>query len=135
MIFRTAVYYRLYTTHGAIKSNNPIYANDQFISRTLARLITPPHTALLVKNHLLKTEGFARTTPCTLFESLIKQTAVEDNSTRLSIKDQSGPGLSEDDPVAIVVEVQDIENRSASTGQPNDLPNANLREPRYRVYS
>jgi len=135
MIFRSAVYYRLYTTHGVIKSNNPIYANDPFISRTLARLITPPHTALLVKNHLLKIEGFARMTPCTLFESLINQTAVEDNSTRLSIKNQSGPGLSEDDPVALVVEVQDVENRSASAGQSNDLPDTNLHEPRYRVYS
>ena len=135
MIFRSAVYYRLYTSHGAIKSNNPIYANDPFISRTLARLITPPHTALLVKNHLLKIEGFARATHFTLFESLINQTTVGDNFTPLSITDQSGPGLSEDDPVALVVEAQDIENRSVSAGQPNDLPDANLHELRYRVYS
>ena len=91
-----------------MKSNNPIYINDPFISRTLARLITPPHTALLVKNHLLKIEGFARVTPCTLFESLTNQTAIEDDSTHLSIKGKSGPGLTEDDPVALVFEVQDI---------------------------
>ena len=89
----------------------------------------------MVKNHLLKIEGFARATHCTLFEYLINQTTVGDNSTRLSTTDQSGPGLSEDDPVALVVEAQDIENRSVSAGQPNDLPDANLHEPRYRVYS
>ena len=70
-----------------------------------------------MKNHLLKIEGFARATHCTLFEYLINQTTVGDNSTRL------------------VVEAQDIENRSVSAGQPNDLPDANLHEPRYRVYS
>lgn len=134
MIGLRYLYYRLYTTLGAMKSNNPIYVNDPFISRTLARLITPPHTALLVKNHLLKIEGFARETPCTLFESLSNQTAIEDNSTRLSIKGQSGPGLTEDDPVALVVEVQDIENRSASEGQPNALPDANLHYLYYRIY-
>ena len=70
-----------------------------------------------MKNHLLKIEGFARATHCTLFEYLINQTTVGDNSTRL------------------VVEAQDIENRSVSAGQPNDLPDANLHELRYRVYS
>ena len=84
-----------------------------------------------MKNHLLKIEGFARATPCTLFKSLTNQTAIEDDSTRLSIKGKSGPGLTEDDPVALVFEVQDIENRSASAGQPKDLLDVNLR---YRVY-
>ncbi|KIJ89716.1 hypothetical protein K443DRAFT_613953 [Laccaria amethystina LaAM-08-1] len=46
------LYYRLYTKDGPITSNNPIYANDPFLSRTLTKFITPPHTALSVKNHI-----------------------------------------------------------------------------------
>jgi hypothetical protein len=126
-----SVYYRVYTKDGAINTNTRIYANDPFTSRTLSRLITPPHTASSIKYHLCNIEGFPSNTISTLFESLFSQVA-ESDSTRLSIRCNSGPGLSEDEPIVIVVE--SAEKRSAAKERSDTLPDAALREPRYRTY-
>jgi len=77
------VYYRLYTKDGPITSNNPIYANDPFLSRTLTKFITPPHTALSVKGHICSIENLPRTTECSLFESLSGLTAIEDTAVAI----------------------------------------------------
>ncbi|EDR06551.1 glycosyltransferase family 39 protein [Laccaria bicolor S238N-H82] len=130
------VYYRLHTKYGSITSNHPIYANDLYISRTLPRLITPPLTASSVKKHLCKIEGLSGATGTTLFESLSSQTAVEETS-RLSLRGSTGPGLSEDDPIVLVVGVQDVEKRLARTVSLEGLPetrHANLRYVHYRLY-
>ncbi|KIJ90661.1 hypothetical protein K443DRAFT_686616 [Laccaria amethystina LaAM-08-1] len=129
------IYYRLYTKDGPIRSNNPIYANDQFISRTLPKFVTPPRTALALKKYLCKIEGLSGpTSSTTLFESLASQTAVEE-SFRFAVREYSGPGVSEDDPMVLVVGVEDAEKRSASTAQSDGLPEAVLPEPRYVYYS
>ena len=125
------VYYRLYTKDGPITSNNPIYANDPFLSRTLTKFITPPHTALTVKGHICSIESLPRTTECSLFESLSSLTAIE-NTARLSIRGSSGPGLSEHEPIILVTGSQDVE-RSPPKLEPGMLPDAALHEPRYRT--
>jgi hypothetical protein len=125
------VYYRLYTKDGPITSNNPIYANDPFLSRTLTKFITPPHTALSVKNHICSVENLPRTTECSLFESLSGLTAIE-NTARLSIRGPSGPGFSEHEPVILVTASQDVERPSPKL-EPGMLPDAALHEPRYRT--
>ena len=125
-----SVYYRLYKDYGSIPSNNRIYANDLNISRTLPKLITPPLTASSVKKHLCKIEGFSGATS-TLYESLSSQTAVEDTS-RLSLRGSTGPGLSEDDPIVLVVGAQDRKLQLLRRSVPLDsLPEARHANPRY----
>jgi hypothetical protein len=128
--YNFTVYYRLYTKDGPIRSNNPIYADNPFISRTLPKFITPPRNALSVKKHLCKIEGLSGPTGSTLFESLSSQTAVAD-SFRLAVRKYSGPGVYEDDPMVLVVGVEDAEKRSASTAQSDGSPEAVLPEPCY----
>ena len=111
-------------------SNNPIYANNPFISRTLPKFVTPPRTALSVKKHLCKIEGLSAPTSSTLFESLSSETAVAESS-RLGFGGYSGLGLSESDPIVLVVGIEDAEKRQASTAQSERLPEAVLPEPRY----
>ena len=123
-------YYRLHTKDGPIKSNNPSYAKNPFISRTLPKFFTPPRTAFSVKKYLCKIEGLSGPTSSTLFESLSSHTAVEE-SFRFSVREHSGPGVSEDDPMVLVVGVEDAEKRSASTAQSEGLPDTVLPEPRY----
>ena len=52
-------------------------------------------------------------------------------SSRLAFGGYSGPGLSENDPIVLVVGVEDAEKRPASTAQSEGLPEAVLPEPRY----
>jgi hypothetical protein len=127
----STVYYRLYTKDGAIRSINPIYANDEFIGRTLSRLITPPHTALSIKNHLCNIEAFHAGNSSTLIESFLSTVAME-ASARVRFKGDSGPGLSQDDPLIFVVEPRGDEKRSLPLGQ-SALPDSVRHEPRYRV--
>jgi hypothetical protein len=127
----STVYYRLYTKDGAIKSINPIYADDEFIGRTLSRLITPPHTVLSVKNHLFKIEGFNAGTSSTLIGSFSHAEAME-ASARVPLKGDSGPGLFEDDPMILVVEPRGDEKRSLPLKQ-STLPDSVQHEPRYRL--
>lgn len=128
------LYYRLYTREGAIATSKPIYANDPFIGRTLPKLITPPHMARNVINHLCGIEGFSVDTVGSLFESLSSQTAIEE-STRLSLKGHDGPGASEDDPIALVVGIWDVTNRSAAGGEHSkDLPDTDSHKPHYVHY-
>ncbi|KIJ98703.1 hypothetical protein K443DRAFT_8968 [Laccaria amethystina LaAM-08-1] len=127
------VYYRLYTKYGSITSNNPIYANDPYISRTLPKLITPPLTASSVKKHLCKIEGLSGAINTTLFESLSSQTAVEETS-RLPLRGSTGPGLFENDPIVVVVGEQDVEKRSMTIVSLKDLPEAGQVNPRYVYY-
>ncbi|KIJ89835.1 hypothetical protein K443DRAFT_687108 [Laccaria amethystina LaAM-08-1] len=126
------LYYRLYTKDGAIRSINPIYANNEFIGRTRSRFITPPHTVLSVKNHLCKIEGFNAGTSSTLIESFSDAEAM-DASARVLLKGDSGPGLSEDDPMILVVEPRGDEKRTLSLKQ-GVLPNSVPHEPRYLYY-
>ncbi|EDR05862.1 uncharacterized protein LACBIDRAFT_302440 [Laccaria bicolor S238N-H82] len=52
----------------------------------------------------------------------------------MALKEPFGPGISEDDPMVLVVEAEDAEKRSASTVQSKGLPEAVTPEPRYVYY-
>ena len=65
-----------------------------------------------------------------LFESLSSESAVVESS-RLAFGGYSGPGLSENDPIVLVVGVEDAKKRLASTAQSEKLPEAVLPESRY----
>ena len=128
-----SVYYRLYTTEGPISSNNPIYANNPFISRTLPKLITPPRTASSVKKHICKIEGLSGAESSRLFESLSSRSAAAESS-KLAVKEDSGLGASRDDPIVLVVGVEDAKNRKANATQLVGLPEALPFEPRYGTF-
>ncbi|EDR06356.1 uncharacterized protein LACBIDRAFT_300531 [Laccaria bicolor S238N-H82] len=109
--FHQLVYYRPYTKDGAIKSLNPIYSNDPFISRVLPKSITPPHTALSLKKHLCKIEGVAGSNAI-LFEALSDDAAIPD-STRLKLRGHLGLGVLSREPMALVVGAAEVEKRSS----------------------
>jgi len=130
------IYYRIYTKQGALESNNPIYSNDRFISHIVPRSVAPPHTAASLKKHICRIERFELSTKCTLYSSLSDQAPVED-STRLALRGTSGPGVSEVDPVVLVVDVSDAEKRPKVTSvEAKDLVewSSTRRYVYYRVY-
>ena len=118
-----AVYYRLYTTGGPLETNNPIFSNDRFISRISSRSVRPPHTAASLKRCIWKTEGVEGLEKGALYLSLSERKPLDD-SARLALRGNSGPGSSEVDPVIFVVDKGDAEKRpkSASNAGSNELP-------------
>ncbi|KIJ92417.1 hypothetical protein K443DRAFT_685274 [Laccaria amethystina LaAM-08-1] len=104
------IYYRLYTKDGPLESNHPIYSNDRFISRIASTSVRPPQTAASLTKYLCKIEGL-ELRKCALYQSPSDKTALDD-STRLLFRGTSGPGPSDVDPVALIVDVRAAEKRS-----------------------
>ena len=111
------MYYRLYTKLGAFESNNAVYHSDRFIGRIPSKLFAPPHTVGSIKRSLCKLEGLLEPDKALVFTPLSSPAPKED-SVRLSLKAPSGPGLSEHDPIALVVE---SEKRTKEVSQPEKL--------------
>jgi hypothetical protein len=128
-----AVYYRLYTTKGPLESNNPIFSNDRFISRISSKSVRPPHTAASLKRYICKIEGMEGPGKGALYLSLSERKPLDD-SARLALRGNSGPGSSEVDPVVFVVDKGAAEKRlkSASNAGSNELPAWKI-EQRYGV--
>ena len=116
--FTHAVYYRLYTKLGAFESNHALYSNDRFIGRIPSRSFAPPHTVASIKLSLCGLEGLSEPDKALLFTPLWSPVPKED-SARLSLSALSGPGLSEQDPIALVVE---SEKRTEKVSQSEKLP-------------
>ena len=109
-----------------LKSNNPLYSNDCFISRILSRSVAPPHTVASLKRHIRRIEGFESSESdisYKLYSSLSEKVPLED-STRLSLRENPGPGSSETDPMALMIEASAVEKRSTTAGtlDPKTLP-------------
>ena len=113
-----AVYYRLYTKLGAFESNHALYSNDRFIGRIPSKSIAPPRTVQSIKRSLCKLEDLSEPDKAILFAPLSSPAPKED-SVRLSLSALSGPGLSENDPIALVVE---SEKRTEDVSQSEKLP-------------
>ena len=112
------MYYRLYTKLGAFESNRPLYSNDRFIGRLPTKSFAPPHTMASIKRSLCKHEGLSEPDKALVFIPLSSPAPKED-SARLTLYAPSGPGLSEHDPIALVVE---SEKRTKDITQPDKLP-------------
>ena len=97
------MYYRLYTKLGAFESNHALYHNDRFIGRIPSKLFAPPHTVASIKRSLCRLECLSGPEKALIFTPLSSPTPKED-STRLSLNAPFRPGLSEHDPIALVVE-------------------------------
>lgn len=107
------IYYRLYTKDGPLESNHPIYCNDRYISRIASTLVRPPQTAASLTRYLCKIEGLEHRRGA-LYQSLSDNTAL-DGPTHLLFRGTSGPGRSDVDPVALVVDAQAAEKRSQAS--------------------
>ncbi|KIK02378.1 hypothetical protein K443DRAFT_677620 [Laccaria amethystina LaAM-08-1] len=129
------VYYRLYTKLGAFESNHPLYYNDRFIGRIPRKSFAPPRTVASIKRCLCKLEGLLEPDKALVFTPLSSPAPKED-SARLSLYAPSGPGLSEQDPIALVVE---SEKRVKEVTQSDKLPgrsdDTDINYVYYRVYS
>ncbi|EDR07300.1 uncharacterized protein LACBIDRAFT_299074 [Laccaria bicolor S238N-H82] len=129
------VYYRLYTKLGAFESNHALYHNDRFIGRVPSKFFPPPHMVASFRRTLCKLEGLSEPDKALVFTPLSSPAPKED-SARLSLYGPSGPGLSEQDPIALVVE---SEKRIKDVTQPEKLPersdDTDIHYVYYRVYS
>lgn len=115
------MYYRLYANNDALESKNPIYSNDRFIGRTSFKSITPPRNVASLKRNIWKVEGFEGIPTCALYLSLSEKAPAED-LTRLPPR---GSGSSELDPMALVLNVTEVEKRLAAS---NNLDSDTLPE-------
>ena len=113
-----AVYYRLYTKIGAFESIHPLYDNDRFIGRVPSKSFAPPHTVASIRRSLCKLEGLSEPDKALVFTPLSSPAPKED-SARFSLYVPSGPGLSEQDPIALVVE---SEKRTKNVTRSEKLP-------------
>ncbi|EDR13903.1 uncharacterized protein LACBIDRAFT_321574 [Laccaria bicolor S238N-H82] len=89
--------------YGAFESKHPLYKNDRFIGRIPTKSFSPPYTVASIKLSLCELEGLSEPDKARLFTPL-SSSAPKDDSARLSLEGPSGPGLSEQDPIALVVE-------------------------------
>jgi len=83
-------------------SSNLVSPNDHFLGRIFPGSVLPPHTVASLKAYLCKIEGFPAVENATLYVALSSQTPME-HSTHLSLLGPSGPGLSEHEPMPLVV--------------------------------
>ncbi|KIJ99300.1 hypothetical protein K443DRAFT_175282 [Laccaria amethystina LaAM-08-1] len=129
------VYYRLYTKLGAFESIHALYNNDRLIGRIPSKSFAPPHSVASIKWSLCKLEGLSDPDKALLFISHSSPAPKED-SARLSLYASSGPGLSEQDPIVLVVE---SEKRTKEVSQAEKLPersaDTDINYVYYRVYS
>ncbi|EDR15485.1 uncharacterized protein LACBIDRAFT_321352 [Laccaria bicolor S238N-H82] len=131
------VYYRVYTKDGPLESYHPVYSNDRFISRIASSSVRLPHTAASLMRNLCKIEGLALQN-CILFQSLSEMTPL-DNSIHLSLRGTTGPGASDLNPTALVVDRRTAERISQVTSvvEPQELfeGDSDERYVYYRVYN
>ncbi|KIJ91760.1 hypothetical protein K443DRAFT_653132 [Laccaria amethystina LaAM-08-1] len=106
------VYYRLYSKDEALASHHPIYTNDPFISRIVSKSVPPPRIAASLKTSLCKNEGFGGPEHCALYLSLSEKAPLDD-SAHLPLRGDNGPGSSECEPMALVVDSAALQKRSS----------------------
>ena len=79
--------------------------------------MAPPHTVASLKKYVCRIEGIEAPEKCSLFLSLVEKTPIGDD-TRLSLRAKSGPGLSELEPMALIVDTQACHKRSPAASKP-----------------
>ena len=105
------VYYRIYAEDGAIPSKAPAAPDDPFLGCIKARSVAPPHTAKAVKHRIAKMENIKDRTNTSLFLTPYSQSPMDD-ADRVTILNQTGPGSTPQEPLALVAKMSESE-RSA----------------------
>ena len=88
------------------------------MGRIPSKSFAPPHTVASIKLSLCGLEDLSEPDKAILFTP-ISSPAPKEDSARLSLYAPSGPGLSEQDPIALVVE---SEKRNEEVSQSEKLP-------------
>ncbi|EDR07298.1 uncharacterized protein LACBIDRAFT_328165 [Laccaria bicolor S238N-H82] len=109
---------RMGSGYSAFESNHHLYKNNRFIGRVPAKSFPPPHTVASIKLFLCELEHLSEPDKALVFTPLSSPAPKED-SARLSLSAPSGPGLSEQDPIALVVK---SEKRTKEVSQSEKLP-------------
>jgi hypothetical protein len=97
-----SVYYRVYAKDGAIPTVNPVYSDDSYLGRILARCVAPPHTASSLRRCLSTVENIGVNHHTSLFIATSSESPMDD-SGRISVLVHSGLGYTPNEPVALVV--------------------------------
>jgi hypothetical protein len=97
-----SVYYRVYAKHGAIITVNPVYSDDPYLGRILARRVAPPHTASSLRRCLSNVENIGTDIQTSLFVATSSESPMDD-SDQMSILGHTGPGYTANEPVALVI--------------------------------
>jgi hypothetical protein len=102
------VYYRLYAQDGAIESKDPVSADDPSLARIMSSRVPPPHTVGSLKRCICKTEGLEDHNRASLFASVTSETSMDDGG-RVSLLSNGGLGHVPEDPVALFIQLRDLE--------------------------
>jgi hypothetical protein len=128
----SAVYYRVYSEDGAIRSLHPLNPNDPSLSRIHATSVAPPHTAASLKRRLCRVEGVTGTT--TLFTTTPDLSPMNDGD-RITFLTEASPGVNSQKPMAFVVQTPNTERNIPETSNTADSPTEGTRpsNTRYRA--
>ena len=119
-----AVYYRLFTKNGAIASKQPLDPNDDSLARILALSVAPPHNVVQLMRAICTAENIPYQDSPRLYRSIDRRSRMAD-TTRVSILEDDGPGMSIMHPLVLVVNIGAARERLAATrspGQSERLP-------------
>ncbi|EDR07186.1 uncharacterized protein LACBIDRAFT_328198 [Laccaria bicolor S238N-H82] len=99
----SAMFIIVYTPNSVHSNQFTPFTTTTVSLAAFQRSFPPPHTVASVKRSLCKLEGLLRPEKA-LFFATLSSPAPKEDSARLSLSAPSGPGLFEQDPIALVVE-------------------------------
>ena len=100
MLWDLEVYYLLYADDYEVPSKVAIYPEHPSLGRIRADSITPPHTPTSIKRCISRVEGNPALANADLFADTSGDTLLKEG--HISILRANGPGLSPNDPMALV---------------------------------
>ena len=99
----TSVHYRVYDNNGEVTSKTSFDETDTALGRIDVFSIPPPYSVASLKRRLIKAEEISDPNP-QLFEDEDSKTAMNDGDA-IALCAKSYPGITEDDPIAIVYDM------------------------------
>ena len=95
------VYYQLYANNSEIPSKVAFDEEEPSVGRIRGDSVAPPHTPASIKRRISRVEETPELTHADLFEDISSETPMKDGHF-FSILGTDGPGLSPNEPMAIV---------------------------------
>ena len=100
------VHYRVYDNNGEVTSKTSFDETDTALGRVDVLSIPPPYSVASLKRRLTKAEEISDPNP-QLFEDEDSKTAMNDGDA-ITLCAKSFPGITEDEPIAIVYKAQNM---------------------------
>ena len=102
----TSVHYRVYDNNGEVTSKTSFDETDTALGRVDVLSIPLPYSVASLKRRLIKAEEIGDSNP-QLFEDEDSKTAMNDGDV-ITLHDESYPGITGDEPIAIVYNTQNM---------------------------